>query len=109
MSPAAAVACKIISAIRRRELREVWTKDTEQDLACQSDEPLYPGMMFHLARERMEKTDLWKIIEKMPKGLFLCVNILDYPWLRSQLFPFCNIRGFATYTFRSHDRPGFAM
>ncbi|KAG5297118.1 adenosine deaminase [Histoplasma ohiense] len=75
MSPAAAVACKIISAIRRRELREVWTKDTEQDLACQSDEPLYPGMMFHLARERMEKTDLWKIIEKMPKGALLHIHL----------------------------------
>ncbi|PGH07550.1 hypothetical protein AJ79_06220 [Helicocarpus griseus UAMH5409] len=71
MSPSAAEACRIVSAIRRRELREVWTKDLEGDLTRQTDETLYPGMMFQLARERMEKTKLWKIVRKMPKGALL--------------------------------------
>ncbi|PGH04678.1 hypothetical protein GX51_03345 [Blastomyces parvus] len=71
MSPSVSVACKIVSAIRRRELKDVWTKDTEKEVARESDETLYPGMMFHLARERMEKTDLWKIVRKMPKGALL--------------------------------------
>ncbi|OAX84932.1 hypothetical protein ACJ72_00685 [Emergomyces africanus] len=75
MSPGATEACKIVSAIRRRELRDVWTKDTEVELALQSEETLYPGMMFHLARERMERTNLWKIVQKMPKGALLHAHL----------------------------------
>lgn len=32
---------------------------------------MYPGMMFSLAKERMESTQLWKIMKKMPKGALL--------------------------------------
>ncbi|KAK2801913.1 hypothetical protein FQN51_005062 [Onygenales sp. PD_10] len=71
MSPIASEACKIVSSIRRRELKEVWTKDVEEGLAGSTTETLYPGMMFHLARERMEKTDLWRIVQRMPKGSLL--------------------------------------
>ncbi|ODH27672.1 hypothetical protein ACO22_04133 [Paracoccidioides brasiliensis] len=75
MSAAATEACKIVSAIRRRELKDVWTKEAEKELVEHSDETLYPGMMFHSARERMEKTDLWKIVQKMPKGSLLHAHL----------------------------------
>ena len=31
--------------------------------------------MFSLARERMEKTKLWKIVRKMPKGCLLHAHL----------------------------------
>jgi adenosine deaminase CECR1 len=31
----------------------------------------YPGMMFGLAKDKMERTKLWKIVKKMPKGALL--------------------------------------
>jgi adenosine deaminase CECR1 len=68
VSPAAIEACRIVSRIRAKELKEVWTKDLDENLAQQTDEILYPGMMFRLAKDRMESTELWKIVEKMPKG-----------------------------------------
>lgn len=43
----------------------------DPNAAHQSDEILYPGVMFSLAKGRMEKTDLWKIVERMPKGSLL--------------------------------------
>lgn len=43
----------------------------EEEVAHQSDEILYPGVMFNLAKDRMETTDLWKIVERMPKGSLL--------------------------------------
>ncbi|KAJ5125253.1 hypothetical protein N7448_004581 [Penicillium atrosanguineum] len=71
LSPIAARACKIVSQIRAREQNEVWTTGLENEAAHQSDEILYPGVMFHHAKGRMEKTNLWKIVEKMPKGSLL--------------------------------------
>lgn len=68
MSPTAAVACRIVSRIREREKKEIWTKKFEEKLAQESDEVLYQGMMFNLAKDRMQKTDLWKIVQRMPKG-----------------------------------------
>ncbi|WEW60676.1 ADGF domain-containing protein [Emydomyces testavorans] len=67
-SPVAKEACRIVEHIRARELRNVWAKDVKSELG---DEILYPGMMFRLARDRMETTDLWKIMQKMPKGALL--------------------------------------
>ena len=49
----------------------MWTKGLDPDAAHQSDEILYPGVMFNLAKGRMEKTDLWRIVERMPKGSLL--------------------------------------
>ena len=60
-----------MSEIRQRELKTVWTKGLDPNTAHQADEILYPGVMFHLAKGRMEKTDLWRIVERMPKGSLL--------------------------------------
>ncbi|KAM5437913.1 putative adenosine deaminase [Microsporum canis] len=71
MSASAKEACRIVSHIRDRELKSVWNRDAEDHLAKTEDTVLYPGMMFRLARDRMEETDLWKIVKKMPKGALL--------------------------------------
>lgn len=87
MSPMAKQAAKIMASIRKRELRDVWTSEFEETLADKNGGNLYPGMMFTLARQRMEGTDLWKIIEKMPKGALLHAHLdamIDIDWLVDQ-------------------------
>lgn len=89
MSPMAKQASKIMSSIRRRELKSMWTSEFEDSLADKNGGNLYPGMMFTLARERMESTDLWKIVEKMPKGALLHAHLdamIDIDWLIDQAF-----------------------
>lgn len=71
LSPIAARACKIVSQIRAREQHELWSQGLDDAAAHQADEILYPGVMFNLAKGRMEKTNLWKIVERMPKGSLL--------------------------------------
>lgn len=46
-------------------------------------------MMFGLAKERMEKTTLWKIVRKMPKGALLHAHtdaMVDFDFLLDELF-----------------------
>lgn len=87
MSPMAKQAAKIMASIRRRELQTVWTSEYEDALADKNGGNLYPGMMFTLARDRMETTELWKIVEKMPKGALLHAHLdamIDIDWLVDQ-------------------------
>ncbi|KAJ5190266.1 uncharacterized protein N7498_009251 [Penicillium cinerascens] len=89
LSPMAARACRIVSQIRSREHDEVWTTGLDDETAHQSDEILYPGVMFHHAKGRMEKTNLWKIVEKMPKGSLLHAHMdamFDIDFLIDQAF-----------------------
>ncbi|KAJ5662522.1 uncharacterized protein N7477_010138 [Penicillium maclennaniae] len=89
LSPIAARACKIVSQIRAREQHEVWTTGLDDEAAHQSDEILYPGVMFHHAKGRMEKTNLWKIVERMPKGSLLHAHMdamFDIDFLIDQAF-----------------------
>lgn len=60
-----------MSRIRAREQKELWSNGVRHGDAHQTDEILYPGVMFHLAKNRMEETDLWKIVQRMPKGSLL--------------------------------------
>lgn len=71
LSPLAKEACEIVGRIREKEQRTVWTAEFEDSLAHKTGAIVYPGMMFSLAKERMETTQLWKIIRKMPKGALL--------------------------------------
>lgn len=71
LSPIAQRACTIVDRIRQHETETVWTPKFEEDLAQQSDRTFYPGMMFMLAKDRMEDTKLWNIVRKMPKGALL--------------------------------------
>ncbi|GLI75817.1 hypothetical protein PoHVEF18_004083 [Penicillium ochrochloron] len=89
LSPIAARACKIVSQIRAREQSEVWTTGLDPTIAHEADEILYPGVMFHHAKGRMEKTNLWKIVEKMPKGSLLHAHMdamFDIDFLIDQAF-----------------------
>ncbi|OAA42089.1 adenosine deaminase family protein [Metarhizium rileyi] len=71
LSPIARRACTIVDRIRSHEKGTIWTPDVEEDMARTSQECIFPGMMFMLAKDRMESTKLWKIVSKMPKGCLL--------------------------------------
>ena len=87
LTPLATEACAIISRIRAEEHRTIWTNEYENDLAKQKDVNYFPGMMFTLARERIEKTKSWEIVRKMPKGALLHCHLdamIDVDWLVEQ-------------------------
>jgi adenosine deaminase CECR1 len=71
LSPTAKEACEIVSKIRAEEQRTIWTREYEDSLSQSHPGDIYPGMMFSLAKGRMEGTKLWNIIRKMPKGTLL--------------------------------------
>ncbi|PGH07092.1 hypothetical protein AJ79_06370 [Helicocarpus griseus UAMH5409] len=80
LSPTARKACDIVCRIRHEEQNSIWRKAREDD----NDEELYPGMMFTLAKARMESTKLWQIARKMPKGALLHCHMgamVDLDWL----------------------------
>jgi hypothetical protein len=60
------------------------TAEFEDCLAQKTGANIYPGMMFSLAKDRMESTKLWKIIRKMPKGALLHAHMdamVDFDYL----------------------------
>jgi len=84
----AAEACAIVSQIRFEEQQTIWTSEYEDSLASAKG-TVFPGMMFALARERMEKSKLWQIIKKMPKGALLHCHLeamVDLDWLLDEIF-----------------------
>ncbi|KAL1302798.1 hypothetical protein AAFC00_003139 [Neodothiora populina] len=88
LSPMAAEACAIVSAIRFEEQQTLWTKDYEDSLASATPD-VFPGMMFSLARPRIEQSNLWKIVKKMPKGALLHCHLeamVDLDWLMEHAF-----------------------
>jgi adenosine deaminase CECR1 len=81
LTPMAHEACSIVSRIRANERGTVWSADSERDGR------VFPGMPYRLARERMESSDLWKIVRKMPKGALLHAHFdatIDTAWLVDQ-------------------------
>ncbi|GAB7364600.1 hypothetical protein MBLNU230_g5405t1 [Neophaeotheca triangularis] len=84
LSPMAREAAAIVSAIRFEEQQTIWNAKFEDNLAAESEVEVHPGMMFTLARERMENSKLWKIVKKMPKGTLLHCHLQamgDLDWL----------------------------
>jgi adenosine deaminase CECR1 len=84
LSPMAAEAAAIIAAIRFEEQQTLWNPEAEDDLAAAGITGIFPGMMFTLAKERMESSKLWKIVKKMPKGALLHCHLsamVDHYWL----------------------------
>jgi adenosine deaminase CECR1 len=75
LSPVAAEACEIVSHIRDEEQRTIWTSNFEDSLAQDGEGDIYPGMMFTLAKSRMEKTKLWRIVRRLPKGALLHAHL----------------------------------
>jgi adenosine deaminase CECR1 len=81
-------ACAIVSQIRFQEQQTLWTKEYEDSLLTQHVD-VYPGMMFSLAKERMEKSKLWQIVKKMPKGALLHCHVeamVDLDWALEEAF-----------------------
>lgn len=88
LSPMAQEACAIVSQIRFEEQHTLWTKEYEDSL--QTDHiDVFPGMMFSLAKERMEKSKMWQIVQKMPKGALLHCHLeamVDLDWALEEAF-----------------------
>jgi len=88
LSPIARRACAIVDRIRDHEHRTVWTPDVEEDMAQASEQCVFPGMMFMMAKERMESTRLWKIVRTMPKGCLLHAHMdamVEFDYLLDEL------------------------
>jgi adenosine deaminase CECR1 len=89
MTPMAAEAAATVSAIRFQEQQTIWTHDFEDEVAKKEGIEVFPGMMFNLAKDRMEKSKLWQIVRKMPKGALLHCHLEamgDLNWLIEQAF-----------------------
>jgi adenosine deaminase CECR1 len=81
-------ACAIVSQIRFQEQQTLWTKEYEDSLLTEHVD-VFPGMMFSLAKERMEKSKLWQIVKKMPKGALLHCHLeamIDLDWALEEAF-----------------------
>ena len=88
LSGTAIDACAIVDKIREEENLTIWTDELDDNLAQAYKGEIYPGMMFSLAKERMESTRLWKIIRRMPKGALLHAHLdalVDLDWLIDRL------------------------
>ena len=77
-----------MSQIRFEEQQTLWTKEYEDTLLTDHVD-VYPGMMFSLAKERMEKSRLWQIVKRMPKGTLLHCHLeamVDLDWALEEAF-----------------------
>ena len=84
LTPLATEACSIVSRILAEEHQTIWTSEFQDGFARQEGVNLYPGMVFALAREIMEKTKSWQIVKRMPKGAILHAHqdaMIDVDWL----------------------------
>ncbi|KAL9117736.1 MAG: hypothetical protein Q9187_005726 [Circinaria calcarea] len=91
LAPLAQEACAIVARIRDDERRTIWSQSHNDTSTAGSDVPegqasanVFPGMMFGLARAKMEETKLWQIVRKMPKGALLHAHfdaMVDAEWL----------------------------
>lgn len=88
LTPIARRACAIVDRIRAQEQAAVWTPGVEEQLARETGQSIFPGMMFMLAKDRMEQTRLWKIVRRMPKGCLLHAHMdamVDFDFILDQL------------------------
>ncbi|KAL7801831.1 Metallo-dependent hydrolase [Trichoderma afarasin] len=88
LSPIARRACAIVDRIRAHEQATVWTPSVEEQLAQETKQSIFPGMMFMMAKDRMEKTNLWKIVRRMPKGSLLHAHMdamVDFDFILGEL------------------------
>ena len=89
LSPMAAEASAIVSAIRFEEQETLWRPGFEEHLVKSQNIDFFPGMMFFLAKERMRESKLWRIVKKMPKGALLHCHLgaMGEPdWMIEQAF-----------------------
>ncbi|KAI8288754.1 adenosine deaminase family protein [Colletotrichum chrysophilum] len=83
-SPIVKRAAAIVARIREEEKKTTWNAQAEEDLATSQGLAPFPGMMFTLAKQRLETTRLWRIVQKMPKGSLLHAHLdamVDFDFL----------------------------
>ncbi|KAF4507946.1 hypothetical protein G6O67_004390 [Ophiocordyceps sinensis] len=88
LSPIARRACNIVDGIRSHEKETVWAPDMGPDSSVDARQRVYPGMMFVMAKQRMESTKLWQIVRRMPKGALLHAHMdamVDFDFLLDEL------------------------
>ncbi|KOS20154.1 Adenosine deaminase CECR1-A [Escovopsis weberi] len=89
LSPVARRACAVVQRIRALEERTLWTPGVEERLARETGQSIFPGMMFMMAKERMERRSrLWAIVRRMPKGCLLHAHLdamVDFDFLIAEL------------------------
>lgn len=84
LTPIARQACAIVDRIRNHEKETVWAPD----LGREASQRVFPGMMFMMAKQRIESTKLWKIVRRMPKGCLLHAHMdamVDFDFLLDEL------------------------
>ena len=84
LTPIANEACAIVARIRTEEQNSVWSTYLEGPGSGVDPAGAFPGMMFGLAKDKMERTKLWQIVRKMPKGALLHAHfdaMIDVDWL----------------------------
>ncbi|KAL8945310.1 MAG: hypothetical protein Q9211_000186 [Gyalolechia sp. 1 TL-2023] len=74
LTPLAAAASTIVSRIRAEEHQTLWADDHAEDEPAPAVNP-YPGMMFSLAKGRMEQSKTYQIVRRMPKGALLHAHL----------------------------------
>ncbi|KAL8730209.1 MAG: hypothetical protein Q9181_004740 [Wetmoreana brouardii] len=74
LTPLAATACAIVSRIRAEEHQTIWTNNHVDDTVVPGVNH-YPGMMFSLAKQRIERSKTYQIVRRMPKGALLHAHI----------------------------------
>ncbi len=94
LSPIARRACRVVERIRAEEQQTTWTAAVEETLAGETHATVYPGMMFSLGKDRMERTKLWRIVRRMPKGALLHAHLeamVDFDYLIRELLTLPNV------------------
>ncbi|EGX90749.1 adenosine deaminase family protein [Cordyceps militaris CM01] len=122
LSPIAKRACRVVERIRAEELRTTWTADVEEKLASEMHATVFPGMMFSMAKDRMESTKLWRIVRRMPKGALLHAHLeamVDFEYLVRELLALPGVhmasdrplaspealeKGMMTFRYRARER-----
>ncbi|KAH9217599.1 adenosine deaminase [Leptodontidium sp. 2 PMI_412] len=97
LSPTAQKACSVVSKIRLQEHETIWSQripvaksnsnSNSRSEEKEESEELFPGMIFNSAKNHMDRTQLWKIVQKMPKGALLHCHLgamVDLEWLFEQ-------------------------
>ena len=81
LSSLAVEACRIVSRIRTHERQTLWS------FSAEGDDHVFPDMVHSLAQPLIEKSELWKIVRRLPKGALLHCHMdamIDIPWLIEQ-------------------------
>ncbi|KAL6907017.1 hypothetical protein GGI43DRAFT_249588 [Trichoderma evansii] len=106
LTPIARRACAIVDRIRAQEQATVWTPNVEEQLAQETKQSIFPGMMFMLAKDRMEQTKLWKIVRRMPKGCLLHAHMdamVDFDFILDQLLKTPGMHMSSDVSLKTHE------